>query len=53
MLGGMPNPAAEIWCAVARLDMNGAVATEEQERKMLLLPPTNKMAQRAGITLAQ
>jgi hypothetical protein len=53
ILGGMPNPAAEIWCAVARLDMNEAVATEGRSANApaaaLSLMPEKILAQRAGM----
>jgi hypothetical protein len=42
-LGGMPNPAAETWCAIARLDLDKA----EQFVPEIARP--NKLAQLIGI----
>jgi hypothetical protein len=53
VLGGMPNPAAEIWCAVARLELSGAVATEGGGANAPAAPryvgSEKRLAQRAGI----
>lgn len=35
VLGGMPNPAAEAWCAIARLNPNG----KEERADNTVLPP--------------
>lgn len=31
VLGGMPNPAAEVWCAIARLNISGDAETREAD----------------------
>ena len=46
VLGGMPNPGAEVWCAVARPAEDGSANAPTSPRKVA---PDKKMAQRAGI----
>jgi len=55
VLGGMPNPAAEVWCAIARLKPEASTreaASETPARKAASrnhVSPEHKMAQRAAL----
>ena len=62
VLGGMPNPAEETWCAIARLDLkktNGPLfeekAAAETKPKAPRAPVAaeKRLAQRAGILCAE
>jgi hypothetical protein len=61
VLGGMPNPAAEIWCAVARLvqpakeeregaeTLDDSTSTQPASGDVPARAPKNKLAQLAGM----
>jgi hypothetical protein len=64
VLGGMPNPAEEIWCIIARLDMKKAsgplfetkapaVADPKPKTPRAPVAAEKRLAQRAGILCAE
>src|SRR5574337_382135 len=63
VVGGMPNPAAEVWCGIARLDttkinegdapvpapLTAEITTSASATRRGESSPVNRLAQRAGI----